>query len=106
MSQTTPFVVRTDWHATFACLTCGPVLRLKNNVWPGRRNPLKRRGVSAHALERRRLRSHALLQAVSRRLGASYDIVRGGWKFVERGTVNARTCSRCSSRSGSNPRRC
>jgi len=22
------------------------------------------------------------------RLGASYDIVRGGWKFVERGTVN------------------
>jgi hypothetical protein len=21
-------------------------------------------------------------------LGASYDIVRGGWKFVERGTVN------------------
>jgi hypothetical protein len=22
------------------------------------------------------------------RLGASYDIVRAGWKFVERGTVN------------------
>ena len=22
------------------------------------------------------------------RLGASYDIVRGGWRFVERGTVN------------------
>jgi hypothetical protein len=22
------------------------------------------------------------------RLAASYDIVRGGWKFVERGTVN------------------
>ena len=22
------------------------------------------------------------------RLGASYDIVRGGWKFIERGTLN------------------